>query len=172
MKKLWFAAKEYGWGWYPVTWQGWLVLGVFIVLMIANAFRLHVSNHSSVVPTEFLVETVVLVAVLIGICFWRGEKPAWRWGRKNNELKNKLTAEGFPIVYEWTDAPGTIYEDHAHHGRVSFYVTRGSVTFSGGIHQTVSAGERIDVPVGVRHTAVVGSEGCEYVVGQEIEGDA
>ena len=30
------------------------------------------------------------------------------------ELKNKLTAEGFPIVYERTDAPGTIYEDHAH----------------------------------------------------------
>ncbi len=90
----------------------------------------------------------------------------------NEDLKNKLTAEGFPIVYEWTDAPGTVYEDHAHQGHVSFYVTRGSVTFSGGINQTVSAGERIDVPVGVHHTAVVGSEGCEYVVGGEVEGDA
>jgi quercetin dioxygenase-like cupin family protein len=91
----------------------------------------------------------------------------------NDDLKNKLTAEGFPIVYEWTDAPGTLYEDHAHQGRVAFYVTKGSVTFSGGIiNQTVSARERIDVPVGVHHTAVVGDEGCEYVVAAEVEGDA
>lgn len=90
----------------------------------------------------------------------------------NQDLKNKLTSEGFPIVYEWTDAPDTVYDDHAHQGRVVFYVTRGSVTFDGGITQTVSAGERINVPVGVHHTAIVGPEGCDYVVGQEIEGDA
>lgn len=23
--KLWFKAKNYGWGWYPVTWEGWTV---------------------------------------------------------------------------------------------------------------------------------------------------
>jgi predicted GH43/DUF377 family glycosyl hydrolase len=23
---FWFRAKEYGWGWYPATWEGWLVL--------------------------------------------------------------------------------------------------------------------------------------------------
>lgn len=90
----------------------------------------------------------------------------------NSDLKNILITEGFPIVYEWTDAPGTIYDDHCHQGKVVFCVTKGSVTFSGGIQQTVSAGECIDVPVGVHHTAIVGPEGCEYIVGQEIEGDA
>lgn len=90
----------------------------------------------------------------------------------NQDLKKILSSEGFPIVYEWTDAPGTTYDDHCHQGKVSFYVTKGSVTFFGGIQQTVSAGERINVPVGVHHTAVVGPDGCEYVVGQEVEGDA
>jgi drug/metabolite transporter (DMT)-like permease len=82
MKNIWFKAKEYGWGWYPVTWQGWLVLVVFVALMIANAFRLNGSSRADTIPVEFLVETVVLVGILIGICFWKGEKPGWRWGRR------------------------------------------------------------------------------------------
>lgn len=87
-------------------------------------------------------------------------------------LQEQLRKEGFPIVYEWTDEPGTVYENHHHEGKVSFYVTSGSVTFSGGINKTVSTGERIDVPVSVDHTAIVGEYGCTYIVGQEIEGDA
>ncbi len=83
-----------------------------------------------------------------------------------------LTSEGFPIVYEWIDKPGTIYDNHNHQGKVSFYVMDGSVTFFGGIQRTVSAGERIDVPVGIDHSAIVGEQGCTYIVGQEIEGDA
>ena len=88
------------------------------------------------------------------------------------ELKQKLVLENFPIIYEWSDEPNTVYEKHFHKGRVVFYVTRGSVTFSGGIQKTVSTGERIDVPIGVIHTALVSPEGCDYVVGQDIEGDA
>ncbi len=88
------------------------------------------------------------------------------------ELKQKLISEHFPIVYEWSDDPNTVYDEHSHKGRVVFYVTKGSVAFSGGIQKTISVGERIDVPVGVVHTALVGPEGCDYVVGQDIEGDA
>lgn len=87
------------------------------------------------------------------------------------QLKQKLTAEGFPSVYEWTDSPGTIYPEHAHKGRVVLYITRGSVSFHGGIEKTVSVGERFDVPVGISHSVIVGPEGCDYVVGEEIEGD-
>lgn len=82
MKKLWFKAKEYGWGWYPVTWQGWLVIVLFIVLAVGNAFRLNIESQGSTVPMEFLIETAVLVIVLIGVCFWKGEKPGWRWGKE------------------------------------------------------------------------------------------
>lgn len=88
------------------------------------------------------------------------------------QLIAQLQLENFPIIYEWTDEPGTLYDEHEHHGRVSFYVIRGSVTFHGGIEKTVSSGERIDVPIGVKHTAIIGPEGCDYVVGQDIEGDA
>lgn len=89
-----------------------------------------------------------------------------------NLLKQILIDEGFTHVYEWKDAPHTFYEAHKHKGKVSLFVINGSVTFSGGIEKTVSQGERFDVPVEVEHTAQVGNLGCEYIVGEEIEGDS
>ncbi len=99
--------------------------------------------------------------------YWKNKPVVW-----NEYLKKVLKTEGFSVVYEWTDAPNKIYENHKHQGKVSFYVLRGSVTFSGDINITVNSGERFDVPVGVVHSAVVGNEGCEWVVGEEIEGDS
>jgi hypothetical protein len=88
------------------------------------------------------------------------------------KYKQIFTNEGFAHVFEWTDKSGVKYPEHAHKGKVSFFVARGSVTFFGGIDVIVTAGNRYDVPVGVRHTATVGPEGCDWVVGEEIEGDA
>lgn len=34
-KGYWFKAKPFGWGWTPVTWQGWLVILVYIALILA-----------------------------------------------------------------------------------------------------------------------------------------
>lgn len=82
MERLWFRAKRYGWGWYPATWEGWLVLVVFFILISANAYRID-AQSSSVNNTliRFIPETFVLAAVLIAICAATGEKPRWRWGK-------------------------------------------------------------------------------------------
>jgi hypothetical protein len=29
----WFGRKKYGWGWGPTSWQGWLILAVYVVLV-------------------------------------------------------------------------------------------------------------------------------------------
>lgn len=85
----------------------------------------------------------------------------------------KLEQEGFPSVYEWQDAPGTVYDEHAHQGKVTLYVTDGSITFDfEGTKKEVVAGERFDVPVGKKHSAVVGPKGWIVIVGEEIEGDS
>jgi quercetin dioxygenase-like cupin family protein len=81
----------------------------------------------------------------------------------------------FLYVYEWTDAPETVYPEHAHKGKVSIYVLNGEVTFF--FPQTnetkiISAGQRFDVPVRVSHSAKVGKEGCNYIVGEMIKGDS
>ena len=33
-RDIWFPAKRYGWGWgFPIAWQGWVVLLVYLVLL-------------------------------------------------------------------------------------------------------------------------------------------
>jgi quercetin dioxygenase-like cupin family protein len=89
-----------------------------------------------------------------------------------HEMIRELKTE-FPHVYEWTDKPHTEYPEHTHAGKVSFYVLDGSINMNiDGVHSVVTKGERLNVPVGVSHTAKVGTEGCTFIVGEEIEGDS
>jgi quercetin dioxygenase-like cupin family protein len=85
----------------------------------------------------------------------------------------KFEEENFVNVYEWQDAPGTVYEEHAHKGKVSLFITDGSITFNfSGEKKEVKAGERLNMPVGVLHSAIVGPQGWTVIVGEEIEGDS
>ncbi|MBP6044887.1 MAG: hypothetical protein WBC38_04000 [Microgenomates group bacterium] len=83
MKNIkWFKSKNYGWGWYPATWQGWLVLFTFLVIEIWNFMWLDSISHSNSDTLRlFLIQSIVLTLVLIAICYKTGEKPRWRWGK-------------------------------------------------------------------------------------------
>lgn len=74
--RYWFPAKRYGWGWGPPTaWQGWVVyLGWFAVVALAG-FRL-LPLHM----VGFLLFVMVMVIVLLGVCYAKGEPPGWSWG--------------------------------------------------------------------------------------------
>ncbi len=77
----WFKRKLYGWGWTPARWQGWVVLLVFIALLFWNFFRLDADSHSvSDTIRPFIIQTFLLVALLIGLCLVKGERPRWQWG--------------------------------------------------------------------------------------------
>ncbi|HXC26859.1 MAG TPA: hypothetical protein VNV38_02815 [Stellaceae bacterium] len=73
----WFPAKRYGWGWgFPITWQGWLVFAAFFVLLALGVFLFPPQQT----PALYFVYIVVLSAILVGICWLKGEPPRWRWG--------------------------------------------------------------------------------------------
>lgn len=89
MEKYWFKAKKYGWGWQPASWQGWLVIVLFFVVVAANVFRLSAGGE----PTEieslyFLMQNVLFIGVLILVCLRKGEKPKWRWGNGKKQWKS------------------------------------------------------------------------------------
>lgn len=83
-KKYWFKAKEYGWGWTPANWKGWLVLFFWLFLNIWFFFKIDKNSHSisdtmiGLFPA-FLISTILLIV----ICIKKGEKPRWRWGKEN-----------------------------------------------------------------------------------------
>ena len=77
--QYWFRAKRYGWGWgLPLTWQGWAVLGLFGVLLVLGNVWLPPAAHA--VP--FAIYVSVLSAVLVGVCYLKGEPPKWHWGER------------------------------------------------------------------------------------------
>jgi (2Fe-2S) ferredoxin len=77
-KKIWFPAKTFGWGWGPpVCWQGWVVLLIYILLLTATGFL--VPPHKTL--SGYLTGVYTLTAILIFICWLKGEKLHWRWGK-------------------------------------------------------------------------------------------
>ena len=79
--KLWFKAKRYGWGWYPVSWEGWLILLAYTILIIIPAVKINDTAHSgSDALIAFAPYFIILTGLLLVICYRKGEVPGWRWG--------------------------------------------------------------------------------------------
>lgn len=85
-KKIWFKRKEYGWGWTPSSWEGWLVLVVYALVIVREVVSIEKVAESEVPPPiRLIVPVVVSTLILIGVCYWKGEKPRWQWGRKDEK---------------------------------------------------------------------------------------
>jgi hypothetical protein len=76
----WFRRKIWGWGWTPATWQGWAILGVYIVALAGFALTLDERSTSREVLFTFVLPMVLLTATLIRIAYKTGEPPKWQWG--------------------------------------------------------------------------------------------
>ena len=77
---FWFPAKRYGWGWGPpVRWQGWVILGLYLALVLGGAYYFRAHRN----PSSLIIYLGCLTVALIAIIAITGEKPlAWRWGKK------------------------------------------------------------------------------------------
>jgi hypothetical protein len=76
-KQIWFPAKKYGWGWGPpCAWQGWVVMGMFVILLSAAAILFLPRGRWDF----WIASIIVLVTALFSVCLAKGETPRWRWG--------------------------------------------------------------------------------------------
>ena len=70
-------------------------------------------------------------------------------------------AEGL-TPYAWSNDPGDVYAAHTHATHKVLYCLRGSIAFGlpdSGSEITLNPGDRLDLPAGVVHSAVVGPRG-------------
>jgi hypothetical protein len=85
--ELWFRARRYGWSWTPATWQGWAVTVVYLVAVVGWVVYLMsrpdatVGWHYGAAAWLAALPILLLTAVLLGICWLKGERPRWRWGK-------------------------------------------------------------------------------------------
>lgn len=83
MKKYWFKAKGYGWGWYPSAWQGWVVMLVWIIAFTAVFVGVHsLALADDVLLKYFIPRVVMLTGLLFWVCWKTGERPRWLWAGK------------------------------------------------------------------------------------------
>ncbi len=84
-KEIWFKRKQYGWGWYPVTWQGWAVTLGYMVLALLFGFTIDENSPAKEHVFTFFLPITLLTVTLIRICYKKGEKPRWQWGPENKK---------------------------------------------------------------------------------------
>ncbi len=81
--KLWFKAKRFGWGWTPVSWQGWLLTIMYVFFLVELALTVDQTAHSASDEIfSFAVPFVCITVLFLVVCYAKGEKPGWRWGGK------------------------------------------------------------------------------------------
>ncbi len=69
---FWFPKKKYGIGWgLPITWQGWVVLLIYILLSILGP---SIFSNSHVQIPLFLLYFAILTVVFIFTVWKKGEK--------------------------------------------------------------------------------------------------
>lgn len=94
--------------------------------------------------------------MIINVLQWPGEQLP-----TETALHNILHSEGLE-AYRWANGPGDRYEAHDHPYHKVIYCVQGSITFGlpdEGQHVTMYPGDRLELPAGVRHDAVVGADG-------------
>ena len=92
----------------------------------------------------------------INIQPWSEEQPP-----SEMEIRRILDKEALQ-PYRWSNASGDVYSAHTHPYHKVIYVVQGSITFGfpgDGGQATLHAGDRLELPKGTAHSAVVGSEG-------------
>ncbi|MDW8060619.1 MAG: cupin [Thermomicrobium sp.] len=105
-----------------------------------------------------------------GACTLSGGVRLTRWQHdeppSEAELLAALVAAGM-TPYRWSNSPGERYAPHAHASHKVVYVVTDSITFQLHPGGTVALGpgDRLDLPAGATHSAVVGPEGVVSLEG-------
>ena len=91
----------------------------------------------------------------------------WSGGTSpDEETIRKILAEEDLHGYRWSNGPGDVYSAHSHSYNKVIQVVSGSITFglpAGDEKVTLNLGDRLNLPAGVSHNAVVGPEGVACI---------
>ncbi|NLT35133.1 MAG: hypothetical protein GXX83_04480 [Gaiellales bacterium] len=73
-RKPWFGPRRLGWGWTPITWQGWVVSLVLLAAILAAAWLLTSALRTAVI--------ILLVVALLLVSYLTSGPPGSTWGRR------------------------------------------------------------------------------------------
>ncbi len=87
-KNYWFKRRRYGYGWTPVTWQGWTTLVVFVIVLIGSGVVILGDAPQDEFTSETAIYMLVVAAsvvMLIVTSLIKGPVPKWRMGKRADD---------------------------------------------------------------------------------------
>lgn len=84
-KKLWFKRKQYGWGWVPCSWQGWVTVLFYVLAMVIYQYTIRNTEPDGNFLVGVVFPVFIFTSILIFICYKKGEAPKWQWGNNNQK---------------------------------------------------------------------------------------
>lgn len=68
--KPWFGRKKFGWGWGPASWQGWLVMAAYVVVIQVTSHLFPPKTHH----TDFMIGLATATLIFLAVLVWKGER--------------------------------------------------------------------------------------------------
>lgn len=77
-QRYWFKAHKSGYGWHPATWEGWVVLVLYIAALVYSFIQIDSQSHSvSDTLIGFFPQFFLFTAILTVITYLKGESITW-----------------------------------------------------------------------------------------------
>ena len=105
-----------------------------------------------------------MAAFELSVTPWPADEPA-----AERTIEARMQAEDLPY-YRWSNGPGDVYGVHRHDYHKVIYVVSGSITFDlpkNARRIALATGDRLGLPAGVDHGAVVGPDGVVCLEGHQ-----
>jgi hypothetical protein len=74
----WFKRRRYGYGWTPVTKEGWGAVAAYFLVIFGAAF---IIQDTKLGIALYLALVVAGAIGLMTLSYKKGPKPKWRWGK-------------------------------------------------------------------------------------------
>ncbi|MBF0511744.1 MAG: hypothetical protein HQL13_05370 [Candidatus Omnitrophica bacterium] len=87
MSQYWFKPKKYGWGVFPVSWQGALALLILVLLILTSAYLNGLFENSQITKAylRFGLDVIIMSSLF---CLMVSDKTEggvkWRWGNEKD----------------------------------------------------------------------------------------
>lgn len=86
--KYWFKRRRYGFGWIPVTREGWFTVVGFLAVIVGAAVLLLPTDTGELNQLQlvtFFLSFLSAISFMIGISYAKGPAPRWRWGKSPDD---------------------------------------------------------------------------------------
>lgn len=86
LKKPWFGVNKF-WGWYPLSWQAYIILVLMFMIIAGIMFYVNYNSHS---VSDTLIKAFPLISLAVSatmyVTFLTGKEP--EFGKENQNSKN------------------------------------------------------------------------------------